>query len=367
MPLQLSDILPEDRRSYDKMEPPKKEGKGVGSVSCLFRLLFRRQLDWMQQQQLDGFSRFRETDDRLLSRDGDEFGLDRREFHGKSISSKRIAGSRVVMWCGSFRWGGGIGPALAVIALRTVASAFRPRLFLMTMMNSLRDGASPLKKKLLHIDRLISGCWFYYTITMWSVADVRGRHFLLADVAGLPAAVPGQPDGRLPTAAHLLAQLHVEAGLVLQERKESHLPGRHHPQPLHLALQGQEHPLHGQVRLMPGSLRFFLFFKLFFFLNFRFHRSAIRRHRPVGDQQKIRFLVSPILFFWSWETITRSRRHTASTSSSSSTGGLFMYRVAYAVALAVTCVNGNAIVAPPALFFFFLSSSSCIDQLFAFS
>ena len=148
MPLQLSDILPEDRRSYDKMEPPKKEGKGVGSVSCLFRLLFRRQLDWMQQQQLDGFPRFRETDDRLLSRDGDEFGLDRREFHGKSISSKRIAGSRVVMWCGSFRWGGGIGPALAVIALRTVASAFRPRLFLMTMMNSLRDGAScPLKKK----------------------------------------------------------------------------------------------------------------------------------------------------------------------------------------------------------------------------
>ena len=132
---------------------------------------------------------------------------------------------------------------------------------------------------------------------MWSVADVRGRHFLLADVAGLPAAVPGQPDGRLPTAAHLLAQLHVEAGLVLQERKESHLPGRHHPQPLHLALQGQEHPLHGQVRLLPGSLRFFLFFKLFFFLNFRFHRSAIRRHRPVGDQQKIRFLVSPILFF----------------------------------------------------------------------
>ena len=97
MPLQLSDILPEDRRSYDKMEPPKKEGKRVGSVSCLFRLLSRRQLDWMQQQQLDGFSRFRETDDRLLSRDGDEFGLDRREFHGKSISSKRIAGSRVVM------------------------------------------------------------------------------------------------------------------------------------------------------------------------------------------------------------------------------------------------------------------------------
>ena len=58
---------------------------------------------------------------------------------------------------------------------------------------------------------------------MWSVADVRGRHFLLADVAGLPAAVPGQPDGRLPTAAHLLAQLHVEAELVLQERQKGHL------------------------------------------------------------------------------------------------------------------------------------------------
>ena len=131
-------------------------------------------------------------------------------------------------------------------------------------MNSLRDGASPLKKKTAayrspHFRLLILLC-----NTMWSVADVRGRHFLLADVAGLPAAVPGQPDGRLPTAAHLLAQLHVEAGLVLQERKESHLPGRHHPQPLHLALQGQEHPLHGQVRLLPGSLRFFLFFKLFF-------------------------------------------------------------------------------------------------------
>lgn len=27
VPLQLSDILPADRRSYDKMEPPKREGK----------------------------------------------------------------------------------------------------------------------------------------------------------------------------------------------------------------------------------------------------------------------------------------------------------------------------------------------------
>lgn len=27
VPLQLSDILPIDRRSYDKMEPPKKEGQ----------------------------------------------------------------------------------------------------------------------------------------------------------------------------------------------------------------------------------------------------------------------------------------------------------------------------------------------------
>lgn len=29
IPLQLSDILPIDRRSYDKMEPPKKEGNDV--------------------------------------------------------------------------------------------------------------------------------------------------------------------------------------------------------------------------------------------------------------------------------------------------------------------------------------------------
>ncbi len=36
IPLQLSDILPTDRRSYDKMEPPKKEGThyDFGWVSC---------------------------------------------------------------------------------------------------------------------------------------------------------------------------------------------------------------------------------------------------------------------------------------------------------------------------------------------
>ena len=126
---------------------------------------------------------------------------------------------------------------------------------------SLSNGAAAYRS--LHFGLIIL-TWCNCSVVVFVVADVRGRHFLLADVAGFPVAVPGQTDGRLPTAAHLLAQLHVEAGLVLQERKESHLPGRHHPQPLHLALQGQEHPLHGQVRLMPGSLRFFLFFKLFF-------------------------------------------------------------------------------------------------------
>ena len=86
-------------------------------------------------------------------------------------------------------------------------------------MYSLSNGAAAYRS--LHFGLIIL-TWCNCSV-VFVVADVRGRHFLLADVAGFPVAVPGQTDGRLPTAAHLLAQLHVEAELVLQERQKGHL------------------------------------------------------------------------------------------------------------------------------------------------
>lgn len=87
--------------------------------------------------------------------------------------------------------------------------------------------------------------WLSWTAS--SDADVRGRHLLLAVVDRLPAALSGQSDVRVPAAADVVAAPNVAARLVLQERQEGHLPRRHHTQPLHLALQEQVHPLHGQV------------------------------------------------------------------------------------------------------------------------
>ena len=52
---------------------------------------------------------------------------------------------------------------------------------------------------------------------------------------------------RVPAAPHRVAQQHLEAGLILQERQEGHLPNHDHPQPLRLALQHEEDILHGQV------------------------------------------------------------------------------------------------------------------------
>ena len=77
--------------------------------------------------------------------------------------------------------------------------------------------------------------------------DVRGGHLLFANVAGPAAAAAGQHDRRLPAAADVVAAPALASRLHLQERQEGHLPGRHHTQPLHLALPRQVHPLYGQV------------------------------------------------------------------------------------------------------------------------
>ncbi|GIY47748.1 uncharacterized protein CEXT_523951, partial [Caerostris extrusa] len=77
--------------------------------------------------------------------------------------------------------------------------------------------------------------------------DLRGRHFHVAELEGPPTAAAGEHDHEVPPAARGVAQAHVEAGLLLQERQEGHLPGDDHPQPLHMALQRQDHTLHGQT------------------------------------------------------------------------------------------------------------------------
>ena len=59
---------------------------------------------------------------------------------------------------------------------------------------------------------------------------------------------------RVPAAPHRVAQQHLEAGLILQERQEGHLPNHDHPQPLRLALQHEEDILHGQVSFPASRL-----------------------------------------------------------------------------------------------------------------
>ncbi|GIX96873.1 uncharacterized protein CDAR_568101 [Caerostris darwini] len=80
---------------------------------------------------------------------------------------------------------------------------------------------------------------------------LRGRHLHVAELEGPPTAAAGEHDHEVPPAARGVAQAHVEAGLLLQERQEGHLPGDDHPQPLHMALQRQDHTLHGQVSDLP--------------------------------------------------------------------------------------------------------------------
>lgn len=81
----------------------------------------------------------------------------------------------------------------------------------------------------------------------WIFSDVRRRHILCSELERLSVAVTRQHDVRVQVAAGQLAQAHVAAWLVLQKRQKGHLPGDDRSQSLHLALPGQNHPLHGQV------------------------------------------------------------------------------------------------------------------------
>ncbi|GFR21291.1 glycine receptor subunit alpha-2 [Trichonephila clavata] len=67
------------------------------------------------------------------------------------------------------------------------------------------------------------------------------------ELEGRPTATAGEHDLEVPPPTYQLAQEDVEAGLLLQERQEGHFPGDDHPQPLHLAVQRQNHPVYGQA------------------------------------------------------------------------------------------------------------------------
>ncbi|CAL1285438.1 unnamed protein product [Larinioides sclopetarius] len=85
-----------------------------------------------------------------------------------------------------------------------------------------------------------------YRFNRRRINDVRCRHLHVAELEGRPTAASGEHDVEVPPAPHQLAQEDVATGLLLQERQESHLPGDDHSQPLHMALQRQDHSLHGQ-------------------------------------------------------------------------------------------------------------------------
>ena len=77
--------------------------------------------------------------------------------------------------------------------------------------------------------------------------DVHLRRVLRPELEGQPPPPARQHDLRVSPPPHRVAHGDMAARLVLQERQERHLPDHDHPQPLHLAVEGQDHSLHGQV------------------------------------------------------------------------------------------------------------------------
>lgn len=88
-----------------------------------------------------------------------------------------------------------------------------------------------------------------------------------------PSQTSGEHDERVPTPRSRLAEEHVATGLVLQKRKIRHLPNNDHPQPLHVALQGQDHSLYGQVRK-----KLQLNFNVFFCACLQINIAPLLRH-----------------------------------------------------------------------------------------
>ncbi|GBM74352.1 hypothetical protein AVEN_113385-1 [Araneus ventricosus] len=100
----------------------------------------------------------------------------------------------------------------------------------------------------LSIDSIDEGSMTYVAdIFIFLSVDVRGRHLHVAELEGRPTTAAGEHDVEVPSAPDQLAEEDVATRLLLQECQESHLPGDDHSQPLHMAIQRQDHSVHGQI------------------------------------------------------------------------------------------------------------------------
>ena len=76
-PLELGDIMPQNRKLYDKMRPPKYKGEAKGNdCSC-------------PRSKQRCFLIDRKRDRGSVPRHGHEFGHDRRELNGKQKTGKK--------------------------------------------------------------------------------------------------------------------------------------------------------------------------------------------------------------------------------------------------------------------------------------
>lgn len=86
--------------------------------------------------------------------------------------------------------------------------------------------------------------WFFHVSI---ILDLRSRYFLRPNVERPPPATAREHDFRIPAARGGVAEEHVAAGFLLQKRQISDFPDDDDPQSLHVAVQRQNHPVHGKT------------------------------------------------------------------------------------------------------------------------
>lgn len=79
------------------------------------------------------------------------------------------------------------------------------------------------------------------------ILDLRRWHFLRTNMERSSIETSWKHDVRISPSGSRVAQEYVEARFFLQERQVSYISDNDDPKPLHVALQGQNHSLHGEA------------------------------------------------------------------------------------------------------------------------
>ena len=80
-----------------------------------------------------------------------------------------------------------------------------------------------------------------------SLSDLHMWCVLCPKLEGPTAATAGQHDFRVPSTANRMAHQNLASRLFLQECQRRHIPDDDDTEPLHLVVERQDHPIHGQV------------------------------------------------------------------------------------------------------------------------